>query len=158
MAFVSAWGNPLFSVDRQEPSILSDEVIERFVDAYGFPRSGTGRLVFRNEDKGLVYKVPVSQAGIAENAAEVEAAAAQAVPVAAAHHATVLGVEVVVMELVEPINDPASYFPPDKRAEYEWVRTIDMWQVGLTRDGRVVAYDTGRMGEENARFQRWPSS
>lgn len=150
------WGNPYaVSEGKRDPEVMTEDKLEEFIRNFDYPLAGSGRVVFRCEGKGVVYKVALNAAGLQENATEVAVSESQEVPTAHAVIENVLGVDVVAMEIVEPIEDPREYFRPDQREEYDWIRSIDMWQVGLTADGRVVAYDLGRWGEKNASFQKW---
>lgn len=153
----SMWGDASFPFrsNRFVSNHLTAETIERFIDRFGYPRFGTGRLVFLDGEGRQVYKLAYTDTGLTENVADTSGEC-HGVPIAQATIAEVLGVDVVCMEYVEPDHGIRHRLVGEDRVRYDWIRAVDMWQVGWTDDRRLVAYDSGRIDLSHRRFQCWP--
>lgn len=105
---------------------------------YGAPIVGRSRATFISEEENKVFKVPLNKIGVESNNVEVNVngVTSDGVPVAKAWFDDPEHI-VMTMEKVTPINNP--------RETLEnvpvWVYSVDNAQVGLTNDGKLVAFD-----------------
>lgn len=135
-----------------EPGWASDHALSNLSRQFGYPECGTSRLVFADRPNGRVLKVAICAAGATENQHELNGI--PGIKMARSDPATFDGIgHAIWMEWVEAI-DARRDIPIDERARYEWVRMVDMMQVGRNSAGEIVAYDGGRAGPEH-RFQEW---
>ena len=109
---------------------------------FGAPQEGTTRSVYLA--RSVVFKVPCNDAGARANEAEEGMLSIQAYPgdaLARCRMITVLGIDILVMERLEPAN--TRQIRARLGAIPDWVYAIDMAQVGFSRAGRLKAYDYG---------------
>jgi hypothetical protein len=122
---------------------LSDGIraIGRVLESKGFKFIGSGRqrATFLTPSGKYVLKIPRDDSeGDAEEANRSEAHAyisgCLPFPVAKCRLIRYLGKDCILMEKVDTS-------PDYKRSENKWVNKVDIYQVGYTRKGQLVAYD-----------------
>ena len=118
-----------------------EDTVEYYKAAYdyyeGSPRIvSRTRVVYIFEDH--VIKVPLTDEGEFSNGLEVNTSKLQHLPIAKSEFITInhngKEIEVMKMEKVQPVNADYKRMP-------DWVYRVDCGQVGLTRNGELVAYD-----------------
>lgn len=111
-----------------------DQLHADYHSRFGEPLVGTKRATYVDRENSRVFKVPLNMAGIDANYAE-DGHTDDFIPLAPCR---ILDLEaefpVLEMEWVEPVIGPRSELP-------DWTDWVDCAQVGLTTDGRLVAYD-----------------
>lgn len=100
---------------------------------FGEPQEGRHRRVFFDREVNEVIKVPFEPSGIDANFQELDVQEPHLARTRLDEDSTLYGIPLLRMELVEPVVE--------LRGLPSWVRSIDAWQVGHTKDGRLVAYD-----------------
>lgn len=115
---------------------------KRMCDKYGLPEIGTKRATYISNS--VVFKLPVDIEGFRENDWEgsvcgLNVGTEYEIPIAKSRLIFRDDIPVVVMEKVEPlflsqIKERFGEIPA-------FVSWVDMGQVGLTRQGKLVAYD-----------------
>lgn len=111
------------------------KLIKQLTHEHGTPLIGRTRAVF-DMGNGYMMKVPFNDEGEYANGNEVRASAADdpAIPIAECFYNKVGDVDVIMMEKVDRITVDYSRMP-------DWVGYVDCGQVGLNRQGKLVAYD-----------------
>lgn len=109
---------------------------------YGLPKIGTSRVTYIS--KSVVFKVPISECGFRNNDLEASIISLYEnteyeIPIAKSRHLLNCEVPIVVMEKVKEmslsdIKDQYGEMP-------DFVSAVDMGQVGLTKKGKLVAFD-----------------
>ncbi|MDF0532277.1 hypothetical protein P0W64_21210 [Tsukamurella sp. 8F] len=134
---------------------VTDEALTDLVDRYRYPLAGTSRIVFLAEPGERVLKVAISAAGAVEN--QHELVGVPGIPIAPTTRATFTGVrDAIWMDWVDEI-DPIRDIAECDCDRYDWIRKVDMMQVGRTQAGEVVAFDAGRAGAAHELHQQWRS-
>lgn len=118
------------------------DLYSKMIDKYGLPKIGTRRATYIS--KSIVFKVPVDIEGFRENDWEGSLCAINPdsnyeIPIAKSRLIFCDDIPVVAMEKVQPlflsqIKEKFGEIPA-------FVSWVDMGQVGLNRQGKLVAYD-----------------
>jgi hypothetical protein len=112
-------------------------ILQEYVKKYGHPMSGRHRATF---DRGDGWVIKVAHLPCGQDAIEEEARLSKEADFPVAHCYLETSefnsdIDILIMEKVDPDDYPGWEHLPD------WAKVIDCEQVGMTPDGRLVAYD-----------------
>ena len=123
----------------EEAKVRVSALVEEYFEIYGNALLGRTRATFVDEENNVVYKIPLTEEGISSNSNEVYqselySSGKDVIPIAKSEFIDEDGL-IMKMERVTPIFDRWNNDFP------EWTNYVDCKQVGLTKDGVLVAFD-----------------
>lgn len=138
-----------YSFTRGEP-LAYLATLKDMYKKYGEPiGKGSYRVVFNTRGDDYVVKVPLNSEGESDNQKEYELFRQNKLShFAKCNLVSVNGIDVLMMERLYDVMRLASHITPhvfdQESLDPGWIRKIDAAQVGVSRDGRVKAYDFSR--------------